>query len=102
MEARVSNLGQNVRVCGEFSATVKTNTTSTSTSSSVKEREEKGNYYVNSGDAIRTIREEFPEVFYRELTFDIYRLKFYSSFSSFLQKNCDDVMLSIYVKYLLR
>lgn len=33
----------------------------------------KQDYYVNAGYAIRTIREEFPELFYRELSFDIYR-----------------------------
>lgn len=38
-----------------------------------KEDEEKQNYYVNTGNAIRTLREEFPELFYRDLTFDIYR-----------------------------
>ncbi|XP_024958731.1 uncharacterized protein LOC112499651 isoform X2 [Cynara cardunculus var. scolymus] len=38
-----------------------------------KEDEEKQNYYVNTGNAIRTLREEFPELFYRDLSFDIYR-----------------------------
>lgn len=38
-----------------------------------KEDEEKQNYYVNTGNAIRTLRNEFPELFYRELSFDIYR-----------------------------
>lgn len=33
----------------------------------------KRDYYVNTGYAIRTLREEFPELFYRELSFDIYR-----------------------------
>ncbi|XP_010523775.1 PREDICTED: uncharacterized protein LOC104802051 [Tarenaya hassleriana] len=37
------------------------------------EEEEKQNYYANLGDAIRTLREEFPDLFYRELSFDIYR-----------------------------
>lgn len=37
------------------------------------EEEKKQDYYVNTGYAIRTIREEFPELFYRELSFDIYR-----------------------------
>ncbi|KAJ9556008.1 hypothetical protein OSB04_010622 [Centaurea solstitialis] len=37
-----------------------------------KEDEEKQNYYVNTGNAIRTLREEFPELFYRDLSFDIY------------------------------
>eukprot|EP00897_Mesotaenium_endlicherianum_P000447 jgi/Mesen1/10402/ME000081S09795 len=38
-----------------------------------QESEEKSNYYVNVGYAIRTLREELPSMFYRELTFDIYR-----------------------------
>lgn len=38
-----------------------------------KEDEEKQDYYVNMGYAIRSLREEFPDLFYRELTFDIYR-----------------------------
>lgn len=38
-----------------------------------KDDEEKQNYYVNSGYAIRTLREEFPQIFYKELNFDIYR-----------------------------
>ncbi|RYR75163.1 hypothetical protein Ahy_A02g009839 isoform B [Arachis hypogaea] len=37
-----------------------------------KEDEEKQNYYVNLGYAIRTLREEFPDLFYKELSFDIY------------------------------
>ncbi|KAJ9535235.1 hypothetical protein OSB04_un001678 [Centaurea solstitialis] len=40
-----------------------------------KEDEEKQDYYVNTGNAIRTLREEFPELFYRDLSFDIYRSK---------------------------
>ncbi|XP_072148684.1 uncharacterized protein [Setaria viridis] len=36
--------------------------------------EAKKQYYVNMGDAIRTLREELPVVFYREPSFDIYRL----------------------------
>ena len=43
-----------------------------------KEEEEKQNYYVNLGYAIRTLREEFPDLFYRELSFDIYRFSFLS------------------------
>ena len=35
---------------------------------------DKQKYYVNMGDAIRTLREEFPHAFYREPCFDIYRL----------------------------
>ncbi|MED6112410.1 hypothetical protein PIB30_061487 [Stylosanthes scabra] len=38
-----------------------------------KAEEEKQNYYVNLGYAIRTLREEFPDLFYKELSFDIYR-----------------------------
>ncbi|XP_073139846.1 uncharacterized protein [Henckelia pumila] len=38
-----------------------------------EEEEERQNYHVNIGYAIRTLREEFPELFYRELSFDIYR-----------------------------
>ncbi|KAM0938420.1 putative NTF2-like domain superfamily protein [Dioscorea sansibarensis] len=34
---------------------------------------DKGDYYVNMGHAIRTLREELPEMFYREPCFDIYR-----------------------------
>ncbi|GFZ00978.1 hypothetical protein Acr_14g0006130 [Actinidia rufa] len=41
-----------------------------------KEDEEKQNYHVNTGYAIRTLREEFPELFYKELAFDIYRFEF--------------------------
>ncbi|GFP91465.1 hypothetical protein PHJA_001290500 [Phtheirospermum japonicum] len=37
------------------------------------EERKKHDYYVNTGYAIRTIREEFPELFYKELSFDIYR-----------------------------
>ncbi|KAI4364709.1 hypothetical protein MLD38_020765 [Melastoma candidum] len=35
--------------------------------------EEKGDYYVNMGHGIRTLREDFPAIFHRELNFDIYR-----------------------------
>ncbi|KAJ0986239.1 hypothetical protein J5N97_004595 [Dioscorea zingiberensis] len=35
---------------------------------------DKGDYYVNMGYAIRTLREELPEMFYREPCFDIYRV----------------------------
>ncbi|KAL9435194.1 hypothetical protein AB3S75_021459 [Citrus x aurantiifolia] len=59
----ISDVGRNVRLYGQFSAPVKPS----------KEEEEKHNYYVNMGYAIRTLREEFPALFYRELSFDIYR-----------------------------
>ncbi|ESR58164.1 hypothetical protein KPL70_010278 [Citrus sinensis] len=62
----ISEVGRNVRLYGQFSAPVKPS----------KEEEEKHNYYVNMGYAIRTLREEFPALFYRELSFDIYRIFF--------------------------
>lgn len=34
---------------------------------------DKQQYYVNMGHAIRTLREEFPAIFCREPSFDIYR-----------------------------
>ncbi|CDP08741.1 unnamed protein product [Coffea canephora] len=74
-EANVLNLGRNVRLLcgvGHFSAPVKQAVTVPSPKPS-KEEEEKRNYYLNTGYAIRTLREEFPALFYKELTFDIYR-----------------------------
>ncbi|CAM8945299.1 unnamed protein product [Rhodiola kirilowii] len=38
-----------------------------------KEDEDRQNYYVNTGYAIRSLREEIPELFYREINFSIYR-----------------------------
>lgn len=38
-----------------------------------KEEEQKRNYYLNTGSAIRILREEFPALFYKEMNFDIYR-----------------------------
>lgn len=38
-----------------------------------KEEEEKQKYYVNLGYAIRSLREDFPSLFNKELSFDIYR-----------------------------
>lgn len=67
-EVGVSGGDQNVSLYGQFSAPVKQQGSKPS-----KEEEEKQNYYVNMGYAIRTLREEFPELFYRELSFDIYR-----------------------------
>ncbi|GMJ01391.1 hypothetical protein like AT2G46220 [Hibiscus trionum] len=63
----VSDLCQSLRLYGQFSAPVKRG------SKPSKEEEEKQNYYVNMGYAIRTLREEFPDIFYKELNFDIYR-----------------------------
>lgn len=68
----VSNLDLNVtlRSYGQFSAPVKQG------SRPSKEEEEKQDYYLNMGYAIRNLREEFPELFYRELSFNIYRFRF--------------------------
>ncbi|GJP40414.1 hypothetical protein CLOM_g5046 [Closterium sp. NIES-68] len=38
-----------------------------------KEGELRDDYYVNVGYAIRTLREELPTLFYRDMTYDIYR-----------------------------
>ncbi|XP_030548091.1 uncharacterized protein LOC115753571 [Rhodamnia argentea] len=63
-ELRISSdCDQNMRLYGHFSAPVKKS----------KEEEEQQDYYLNMGYAIRTLREDFPELFYRELNFDIYR-----------------------------
>lgn len=69
-EVRVSEGDQNLRLYGLFSAPVK------QSSKPSKEEEEKQNYYVNMGYAIRTLREDFPDLFYRELSFDIFRFYF--------------------------
>nr|ACU23915.1 unknown [Glycine max] len=61
-------LDENVNSYGQFSVPVKQGS-----KQSKEEEEEKQNYYVNVGYAIRTLREEFPDLFYRELSFDIYR-----------------------------
>ncbi|GLT79714.1 hypothetical protein SLA2020_511910 [Shorea laevis] len=68
-DGRVSSgWDQNMRLYGLSSAPVKQG------SKQRKEKEEeKQNYYVNMGYAIRTLREDFPDLFYRELGFDIYR-----------------------------
>ncbi|KAK4339340.1 hypothetical protein RND71_040802 [Anisodus tanguticus] len=57
----------------QFSAPVQTSTTKVNEEREEEEEEEKRNYYLNTGYAIRTIREEFPTLFYKELNFDIYR-----------------------------
>ncbi|WCJ22680.1 hypothetical protein M5689_004757 [Euphorbia peplus] len=68
-EFRVSELNRNMNMMlyGQFSAPVKEEMKPS------KEEEERRNYYVNMGYAIRTLREEFPDIFYKELSFDIYR-----------------------------
>lgn len=38
-----------------------------------EERRKRQDYYANVGDAIRTLREETPLLFWRDLTYDIYR-----------------------------
>jgi len=64
-------LDRNVKQYGQFSVPVKSGS-----KSSKEEEEEKQNYYLNMGYAIRTLREEFPDLFYKELSFDIYRFVF--------------------------
>ncbi|XP_052211658.1 uncharacterized protein LOC127814282 [Diospyros lotus] len=71
LEVGVPDLSQNVGLYGQFSAPVKPSTASSPKRS--KEDEEKQNYHLSMGYAIRTLRDEFPELFYRELSFDIYR-----------------------------
>ncbi|KAL9228892.1 hypothetical protein vseg_004422 [Gypsophila vaccaria] len=44
-----------------------------SATASKKDDQDKRDYYLNLGYAIRSLREEFPELFYREPRFDIYR-----------------------------
>ncbi|XP_052880737.1 uncharacterized protein LOC128286966 isoform X2 [Gossypium arboreum] len=63
----VSGLSQNLSLYVQFLALVKRG------SKPSKEEEEKQYYYVNMGYAIRTLREEFLDIFYRELIFYIYR-----------------------------
>ncbi|XP_076903489.1 uncharacterized protein LOC143558553 [Bidens hawaiensis] len=45
---------------------------SSSSSSSSFQFNTSSNYYVNTGNAIRTLRHDFPDLFYKDLTFDIY------------------------------
>lgn len=66
---RVSGLDQGLCLYGQFSAPAKRG------SKPSKDEEEKQNYYVNMGYAIRTLREEFPALFHKELSFDIYRFE---------------------------
>ncbi|OIW21688.1 hypothetical protein TanjilG_08091 [Lupinus angustifolius] len=58
------DLNQNLSLYGQFSIPLKEES---------KEEKEKQNYYVNMGYAIRTLREDFPQIFCREPRFDIYR-----------------------------
>ncbi|KAL3517231.1 hypothetical protein ACH5RR_024133 [Cinchona calisaya] len=73
-EAEVLNLRRNGGLLygvGQFSAPVKP--PSSTQSKEEEEEEEKRNYYLNTGYAIRTLREELPALFYKEFSFDIYR-----------------------------
>ncbi|GMH21727.1 hypothetical protein Nepgr_023569 [Nepenthes gracilis] len=71
---QVANLESKESFYGQFSATVKPSSPMTSPSSKQsKEDEERQSYYVNMGYAIRCLREEIPELFCRDLSFDIYR-----------------------------
>lgn len=75
-EINVTSPKPNTTSYGQLSAPVKPFGSPTSFSSSKqkkKEDEEKQNYHVNLGYAIRSLREEFPELFDRDPTFDIYR-----------------------------
>ena len=69
-EVRVSNLEPIVRSYRQFLAPMERGPSKQS-----KGDEEKHNYYVNIGYAIQTLREEFLDIFYRELRFDIYRFE---------------------------
>lgn len=63
-----------VRVCAKVKdLEVQFSAPATSEQRRENEEEEKREYYVNTGYAIRTLREELPEMFYRELSFGIYR-----------------------------
>ncbi|CAL1398690.1 unnamed protein product [Linum trigynum] len=69
-EVKVPGLShEDARLYGQFSAPV----VKQGSKRSNEEEEEKQNYYVNMGHAIRTLREELPDLFYKELSFDIYR-----------------------------
>ncbi|KAF6153268.1 hypothetical protein GIB67_000057 [Kingdonia uniflora] len=61
-EIRVLDLDQNARIDLLFSAPVN------------KGDEDKQKYYVNTGYAIRTLRDEFPQLFDIEISFGIYRI----------------------------
>ncbi|RDX84104.1 hypothetical protein CR513_34893, partial [Mucuna pruriens] len=63
LSCKVKDLNENLSWYGEFSVPVKRGS----------EGEEKQKYKVNLGYAIWSLREEFPSLFYRELSFDIYR-----------------------------
>nr|DAD43238.1 TPA_asm: hypothetical protein HUJ06_001468 [Nelumbo nucifera] len=68
-QVKVSAFEENLKLSHKFSTPIKPS--SPLSSKHNKEEEEKQNYYVNTGYAIRTLREEFRERFYREPRFDI-------------------------------
>lgn len=76
-EVGISELGHhNIGLYDVLAAApVNLSTTSLPPKKSKEEEEENQDYYVNTGYAIRTLREEFPELFYKELTFNIYRFE---------------------------
>ncbi|XP_076888862.1 uncharacterized protein LOC143539424 [Bidens hawaiensis] len=47
--------------------------TSVKPSDEEDQKQTSSSYYVNTGNAIRTLRQDFPDLFYRDLTFNIYR-----------------------------
>ncbi|XP_074272890.1 uncharacterized protein LOC141596588 [Silene latifolia] len=62
------------RVYDQLSASAPSGATASSSSEQKKKDDhDKREYYLNMGYAIRSLREEFPHLFYRELNFDIYR-----------------------------
>ncbi|RAL46273.1 unnamed protein product [Cuscuta campestris] len=61
-----SRLGDNMGLREQFSA-------QPSATKMSKEEEQRRDFYLNTGYAIQTLREEFPILFLREITFDIYR-----------------------------
>ncbi|XP_058096101.1 uncharacterized protein LOC131241320 [Magnolia sinica] len=73
LEVRVSGSVRDASICRHFSAPARPSSPSPSKHKAGGGNDDKQNYYMNTGYAIRTLREEFPELFYRELSFDIYR-----------------------------
>ncbi|KAK9757879.1 hypothetical protein RND81_01G192600 [Saponaria officinalis] len=66
VSAKVASPEPNAKIHSQFSAP-------SSATASKKDDQDKREYYLNLGYAIRSLREEFPELFYREPRFDIYR-----------------------------
>jgi hypothetical protein len=61
---------------------------STPTPRQKQESSERDNFYANCGSAIRILREELPCLFFKDLSFDIYRyLWFNISFSQLFSLN---------------